>query len=136
MKIWSVQGKEIATLKHRETPLKVVYNPDGNSVASGGYGAKVRLWTNKGQEIATFIGHQGSITALDFSANNRYLISADDRGIIKIWNQQGEELVSIDGHNGSISKIVFHPDGNVFASSSLDGAIKLWNLKGNRLGTF
>lgn len=136
VRIWSVRGREIATLKHRETPLKVVYNSDGSSIASGGYGRKVRVWTNKGQEIATFTGHQGSITALDFSANNRYLISADDRGIIKIWNQQGEELVSIDGHDGSISKIVFHPDGNVFASSSFDGAIKLWNLKGNRLGTF
>lgn len=136
VKIWSVRGRKIATLKHRETPLKVVYNPDGNSVASGGYSGKVRLWNNKGQEIATFTGHQGSITALDFSPDDRHLISADDRGIIKIWDRQKEELVSIDGHNSSISKIVFHPDGNVFASSSLDGAIKLWNLNGNRLGTF
>ena len=74
-------------------------------------------------------GHTANISALSFSPDGRYLVSASEDSTLKIWNPQtGSELRTLRGHTEIVTAMAISPDGLQIATASLDHTIRIWNI--------
>jgi WD40 repeat protein len=124
--------------------MSMVYSPDGQYLASGGYDSFVRLFDVADRSLQTvFEGHVGYIWSVCFSPNGKILASASKDGCIRLWDvvvDDGSCLSNLSGHHNArfaamMTTVAFSPDGWTLASGSYDvsggdeatGTVCLWN---------
>ncbi len=75
--------------------------------------------------------HKLSVFTVQYSPDQRYLISGSRDAHLKIWNtEKGYELQeSIVAHMFAINHLVFSPDSKHFVTCSMDKSIKVWDAK-------
>ncbi|MDB9350323.1 eIF2A-related protein [Nodularia spumigena] len=136
VKLWRLNGQEIATLKeHTDLVSSVRFSPNGKIIATASYDETVKLWTEEGKLITTITGHNTKVSSLTFSPNSNIIATADNKGYIKIWTQEGKLIRTFPGHKKAILNITFSPDSNTIATASQDKTVKLWTLEGKELQT-
>ena len=140
VKLWTIEGKNIATLNHQAAVYRVTYSPDGKIIASGsdrllrpkrtkpavtvGKDRTVKLWQPNGTPIATLQGHQAMIVRLTWSHDGQTLASGSADGTIKLWSRDGKLLNTLEGHQGEVWGVQFSQDDTKIYSASLDGTVK------------
>jgi WD40 repeat protein len=136
VKLWNLQGQEIATLKgHTDLVNSVKFSLTGNYLATASWDGDVKLWTREGKLITTLKGNKTKVNSVIFSHNGKLIATADANGYIHIWTEKGKLISSFPGHEKPILNIAFSPKGNTIATSSQDGKVKLWNLNGEIVRT-
>jgi WD40 repeat protein len=88
-------GNEIVRIPHEQSVVDVVFSPDGKFLAT--VSRDVQLWEiNRWREIARIEGGmravEGSIRAVAFSPDNRYLAAAQESACY-VWLWQPEDLI-------------------------------------------
>ena len=59
----------------------------GRIIATGGTDSMVKLWSKgTGQLLMDGVGHSGTVRSLQFSPDDRQLVSVGDDGNIFVWN--------------------------------------------------
>jgi uncharacterized caspase-like protein len=73
------------------------------------------------------------VTALDFSADSRKIVSGSEDKTLKLWSlATGSELKTFDGRNGAPWSVVFFPNGDQIVSGHTESyvdALKLWDVR-------
>ena len=140
VKLWSLDGKEITTLKgHKDLVSRVRFSPTGNTIATASWDGTVKLWTTEGKLIATFKENKKKLDrvyALSFSPDGRTIVTGDAGGNVKIWTTQAKLIKTFKAHDLPVLDISFSPNGSTFASASQDGMVKLWRRDGKLLRNF
>lgn len=90
---------------------------------------------NNFEQINKLVGSNEGILSLDYSLNNKFLISRGRSNIIKIWDvSTGEVIKTLEGDN-DVESVTYSPD-NKFIASGESGSIKIWNVStGNCIKT-
>lgn len=71
----------------------------------------------------------GSVLAIAFSPDGKYLATGDTDYKIRLWRIATDEIVlTLQGHEGWIRSVAFSPDGRMLASGSEDRTIGLWDM--------
>lgn len=142
VKLWSVYShRKLATLKHDDWVESVAFSPNTNRqllATSGGTDGSIKVWDiSKKKIIATFPGHSGAVSSVDFSPDGRILASAGYDGVIKLWVvDSGREFHTLFRHSRAVYSVAFSPDGTTLASGSKDKTTKLWDVSsGEELAT-
>ncbi|WP_017719858.1 AAA-like domain-containing protein, partial [Kamptonema formosum] len=136
VKLWDLQGKELASLKgHQNSVSSVAFSPDGKRLATGSGDGTAQLWDLQGKELASLKGHQNSVSSVAFSPDGQRLATGSIDGTAKLWDLQGKPLVSLKGDQVPVYSVAFSPDGKLLATGSSDGTAKLWDLQGNELAS-
>ncbi len=133
----ALTGAEIDLLTgHTSAVRSVAFNPDGSTLAGGGWDGTIHLWdATTGQHLNTLTGHRSAVRSVAFSRNGT-LASGSQGGTIHLWDattgQHLRVLTTLDvfGNAEIVNGIAFSPDGNTLASagkSFLSGIIHLWD---------
>ena len=75
--------------------------------------------------------HRGPVSAVAFSPDGRWLVSAGRDGRAFLWNVAVQEAAArsgeLDGHEAAIYAAAFSPDGRTIATAGYDKTIRLWD---------
>lgn len=118
VRVWSLAGEELFTLKHPGPVMSVAFDPAGKVLAAGDQARTVHLWdVEKRETLRKLAGHYGSVADVAFSGDGKQLAStgyawANDGwvGDLKVWDvATGKRKLSIPSHTWSHAGIAFHP---------------------------
>lgn len=72
---------------HSNNMSCVAYSADGQYLATGGEDGKVKLWNvHSGFCFVTFNEHTAAITAVTFSGNRKFVVSASLDGTVRAYD--------------------------------------------------
>lgn len=95
--------------------------------------SSVKEFDFDGNELKNFTGHRRTITAADYSPDNKRIASVSYDKTIRLWDivNEPEKAIfqPIYRHHDEVTDVDFRRDGKRIASSSLDGTFKIWNVE-------
>ncbi len=113
----------------------IAISSDGELFALSSKEKVILYKTKTGRMITTLQGHNGNISSLAISPDDRILVSASGEDLtLKIWDLERGTLIEDIGENvDSESTVVFNPDGRFFATGAggvgSDRTVKFWDAK-------
>jgi len=147
--LWQTErGKVLHKLTGQRTgALSVVFDPQGRTVAAGGFDCTICIWeTNTGKLLRTLEGHTDQVEMIAFSPDGRLLASKSDDHTIRLWSCDTWETIAIIP-NPTISYVfiralAFHPTlPQLLTAGSAPGVdvgeqsklVEVWELDYERL---
>jgi WD40 repeat protein/tRNA A-37 threonylcarbamoyl transferase component Bud32 len=125
---WDVAGEHgcRALAKLPAAVTRVRFDPTGSTLAAGCRDGTVRLLdVETGRQRYQLNGHDGGVTALDFSPDGRLAVGSADR-TVRVW--EAETLThTLRGHVRPVTAVCFSPDGYRLFSGSQDHSLRVWH---------
>ena len=116
-------------LGHTASVARVVYAPDGTTLASGSVDGAVRLWdVDTGEFLRTLTARVGSIASLAFSPDGTTLACGGHNHVQLLDTVSGVSKVSFKASTHMVDTVAFSPDGTTLASGSWNPQIQLWDV--------
>lgn len=121
--------------------LQLIYDEATNNLAAGNQphsaivGALYQLLLQPASS-GLLAGHENWVTAVSFSPDGRFLVTASGDGTAKLWQTNGRLVATLTGHTDWVNTAVFHSNGQQILTAGEDGTAQLWDLEGNDLGIF
>jgi WD40 repeat protein len=117
-------------LAHTRPISAIVFDPDGQNLATSSWDRSVGLWkVQREREGRQLTGHQDIVAGCRFTPDCKGLLSWSHDGSLRLWEvATGRQTVQLAGHEHKISAAAISPDGNYAASAARDGTLRLWNM--------
>lgn len=135
-RVWSLPSAATGTnvtafrlpIRHETGANQTVFSPDGRLLATAGFDYQLRLLnTSRHQLVAPLLHHTALIEAVAFSADGRFLASADARGLVRVWNLQPRGVTTLPGV-AAVPAPLFTADGNQVVARDFEDRLRLWNV--------
>ncbi len=129
--LWNIQtGERVGVVGNEfDVVLAADISPDQAHVALGGPLKLLKIYSTKDGKLEFSLKkHTDWVTAVAYSADGKYLASADRNGGIVVWEAAtATEFNTLPGHKVAVTALAFMP--GVLASASEDGNIILWDIQ-------
>ena len=88
------------------------------------------IWNvTTGRRVHVLRGHSGTVAAIAFSPNRRWVATAGPIAA-GVWPvSTGRILFYLRGHEGLLTGVAFSPDGHTILTSSADGTVRTYNCE-------
>jgi WD40 repeat protein len=137
----TIDGRELQRFALPNAGIWAVrFSPDGKIIAIGGQDTQIRLLLvdrqrpnrpssniSYGESIfTTLLGHQSSISGVEFSPQGDLLASSAEDGTIRLWKLRHPLITSLTAQTGGVLQVATNPKGNSLVSVSRRGTINIW----------
>ena len=87
------------TFKHAEAIDSLQFSPDGELLAAGDSGGKVKIWSLKNGAAIKELpeAHKGSVSCVTFSLDGKLVASACDDDGVKVWDLESGAVSLLEG---------------------------------------
>ncbi|MEM7603399.1 MAG: methyltransferase domain-containing protein, partial [Verrucomicrobiota bacterium] len=92
------------------------YTKSGQIVVGCSRNKRLQLFSDSGEPLREFIGHEGEVWAVSPSPDDRYLASASGDQTVRLWNLQTGELLASLFVSRDSEWVVWTPSGHYHAS--------------------
>jgi WD40 repeat protein len=116
-------------LRHSSTVSGLVILPESKKVLSSGWDGQVMTWSlASGKQAADAWPHSAPLQALAVSADERWLATGGDDGILRVWDLKTRHLRWSDRQRGAILSLDFSANSELLAVGSADNRVRIWKL--------
>ncbi len=117
----------------------VAFSPDGAILASVSKDHQIRLWnTATGELLRICAGHEYPVESLEFSADGRWLASADFGGVVGLWEphsgSQKSYTTSAMTNGNQLWRVRFDPSSRYLVAVG-DAGVAGWAIRSNSHST-
>lgn len=114
---------------HERWVLTVAFNPDSETILSGGDDQTLKQWSlKKSEQPKTLRRFISAVTSVSFSPDGkRFAVGTWDSQLEVCDAHSGKRLVTLTGHSDSITTVQFDPTGAYVASGSADDTLIVWD---------
>jgi WD40 repeat protein len=76
------------------------------------------------------IGHKNVIRSIDFSSDDKFMVSVAEDNLINLWNVLTGELIGTftEDNNKELTSVLFSYDDRYLITGSQDKTIKYWDI--------
>ncbi len=101
----------------------------GEKLAAGCGDRAAHVWDiSTGQKIGAGVAHQASLRSLDFSYDDRYILSAGEAGVVRLSNpEEGILVMPAIQCPALVKHASISPDGSTIATILDDGNVMFWD---------
>lgn len=132
VKVWdineNVAKRQLRVFKPPVDVTSVAFALDDGLIAYGCQDGTIRITNRAGQCIKILQGHCYDVWSLDFSSDEKFLVSGSKDCTIRVWDvESGDCLAVLDGHTNTVTSVKFSPRGCIIISGDCDGNIIFWS---------
>ncbi|KAL1413011.1 TOR complex subunit lst8 [Vanrija albida] len=113
---------------------RLAISPDKVYLAAAG-NSSVRIWdipSLSNSPIMQLEGHTGNVTALQYSAAGKWIVTGSEDGTVKVWDTRTGQVQRTYKHEGTmVNDVVIHPNQGELISCDQLGSVKIWDLGEN-----
>lgn len=143
--IWEVESGELVSRIHLDTDPKLFtpvyvarFSPNDLYVFTGVSDGILKLWEiDTGREVRELIGHTDLITDIEFSLDERTVISTSRDHTIRYWDLlTGMQLKKLTNSSEAVYDATFDEGGQNMLTSGADRVLRLYSAEGRLMRTF
>ena len=134
VKIWDATaaglGENLTVSVGFAWPANAAYDPSGTRFATPGLEGLAHIWSaNDGSMLATFEGHDWTVTDIAWSPDGKSIATASSDGTVKQWNAAtGSEIGVLHAHDTEARGVTFSEDGSHVLTIWADGSAAMIDL--------
>jgi WD40 repeat protein len=138
-RIWNTSGRNLKTLKPGGKLYSMAVSNSQKMIAVGSENGDIFLYDKNGDEMGVFEGHSKDVIYLDFSPDEKNLVSASKDGKAIIWdlvknNQRVlDRIICAPYYDCSVNSAKFSNDGKYVVTTSSDRTARVWNVADGKL---
>ncbi|OOO09066.1 WD-40 repeat-containing protein [Aspergillus oryzae] len=132
--LWDIpSGERLYSLNGDGSWVCIAFSRNGTKLASSS-GNLVRVWDTKtGRLQQELKGHKSKITAMAFTADERFIASGSIDAKIRIWDLATDTLSQTLQDCGAINQLAISSNGRFLVSGTLSQTIRLWDRDTEKL---
>ena len=115
--------------QHERTVSGVAFDPKGRRVATSTYGGAALWFARIAQQKPTFLKWAGSHTAVTFSPDGAFVVTAMQDAQLHGWRLKDQKNLRMGGYPSKVRAMSFLSNGQLLATSGAQGAV-LWPFVG------
>lgn len=132
--LWDItSGERLYSLDGDGSWVCIAFSRNGTKLASSS-GNLVRVWDTKtGRLQQELKGHKSKITAMAFTADERFIVSGSIDAKVRIWDLATDTLSQTLQDCGAINQLAISSNGRFLVSGTLSQTIRLWDRDTEKL---
>lgn len=115
--------------QHERTVSGVAFEPKGRRIATSTYGGAALWFARIAQQKPTFLKWAGSHTAVTFSPDGAFVVTAMQDAQLHGWRLKDQKDMRMGGYPSKVRAMSFLSNGQLLATSGAQGAV-LWPFIG------
>ncbi|MDR0644263.1 MAG: hypothetical protein LBG05_05025 [Treponema sp.] len=130
VKVYTLNGALIAEFHNKRRASTIAFSPDGKRLAIGFDNGNIIIYNIEERKMRLLQRHYKKITALVYSPDGSFLVSASTDATIRFWNASRgkEEIGTIRNHRKIITALAYAPNGERLVSADSDKTVKIWEI--------